>query len=168
MWKLAAVVLVVSACDRKPADPDRAPAGSAAPANMEAKLAADIAQAVDDVTSTPPEAIPEAAKQAAVAPTALLGTWQIKQLISIMDGKPGEPTPPIVDGSWVFADGGRFLKHGGNELEGTFVLTKDKLVIAAIGPALTYTVDKLTATELVVTQWITGDMGTTTVLARAK
>jgi len=153
------VLLVTLGCERKaePSKPAPAPAD---------EVARDIVKAVDELANTPPEPIPAAVKQAAVAPTALLGTWKIKHLVYIKDGKPGAPESPIVEGTWTFADAGRFVKQGGNDLEGTYVLTPDRLTISALGPALEYTVDKVTQSELVVTQMILPDMGTTTVLER--
>jgi len=154
-------VLAIVACNRSGDGPTPAPAA-------ESKIADDIARTVDDLARKPPEAIPETAKQAAVAPTALLGTWKIKHLVYIKDGKPGASEPPIVEGTWTFEGGGRFVKGGGNELEGTFVLTKDELIVSTLGLALDYSVDKLTGTELVVTQMILEGTGTTTVLERVR
>ena len=156
-------LLVFAAC--RSSDPE--PARETGRGQVETRAVKDIAQTAQDLLAKPPEPIAANDKRAAIAPTALVGTWRIKHLLYIKDGKPGKPEQPLMDGSWSFEAGGVFHKRGGNELEGTFVLTKDKLVISALGPALEYSVDKLTATELVVTSMIMPGMGTTTVLERA-
>ncbi|MFY0532100.1 lipocalin family protein [Nannocystis pusilla] len=131
----------------------------------EEEVAHDLVKTAEALVNQPPEPIPAATKQAAVDPKALLGTWNIRHIVYIQDGKPRPPEQPIVEGAWTFEDGGRFVKKGGNEAEGTFVLTADGLVISAFG-TVEYSLDKLTATELVVTQMITENMGSTTVLDR--
>jgi hypothetical protein len=166
--------LSLAACNRS-SEPEKVIVVASPPATPaprapvdDQRLANDIAQTAKDVYAMPPEPIADRDKAAAIAPTALVGTWHIKHIIYINDGKRGAPTLPIVDGSWVFTSDGKFEKLGGNELEGAFVLTKDKLVVSALGPALDYTIDKLTAKDLVVTMMIMPGMGTSTVLEKVK
>lgn len=65
-----------------------------------------------------------------------------------------------------FKADGTWQKRGGNDLDGKFVLTPKGLVIEALGPALEYRVDKLTATELMVTATIMDGMTNATILER--
>jgi hypothetical protein len=161
------VILTVAACGRS-SEPHANAGESSSKVAVEAKAAADIVKGAEDILSQPAEPITERDKQAAVAPTALVGTWRIKHLIYIKDGAPGKPDEPLMDGTWIFDASGHFQKRGGNEVDGTFVLTKTALVVSGLGPTLEYSVDKLTATELVVTQMIMPGMGTSVVLERVK
>lgn len=134
------------ACGQPPAD-----RGASSEAASNAAVARDVQRTVEDLMAKPPEAIPAAVTAQAVDPAKLLGTWSILHIIYKEDGAAKPPTPPIMPGTWSFTKDGGFHKGGGNELDGTYVLTAGTLVISALGPALDYRVDSLTATELVVT-----------------
>jgi hypothetical protein len=163
--RLIALLLFAVACGRADKPPDQEPK-SAAP--LPPKVAKEVAQTVDELTRNPPEKIADKDRAAAVDPKALVGTWKIKQLIGTIDHKARPPEEPIVPGTWTFKADGTWHKAGGNELDGKFVLTPKALIIEAIGPALEYHVDKLTATELVVTTTIMDGMSNSTVLERVK
>ena len=158
---VVSVLLVAGACESR----DEPPPPSVV-SRAEEAAAQDLVKTAEELANQQPAPIPAAAKQAAVDPKALLGTWKIKHLVYIRDGKPLAPEEPIVEGTWTFEEGGRWVKKGGNDLEGTFVLNPDRLVISAFGSPVEYSVDKVTASELVVTTMVLDGMGTTTVLDR--
>lgn len=145
---------------------DKAPEREIAP--LPPSVAKDVARTLDDLTSKPPQPISKERRAEAVDPKAILGTWHLRTLIATIDYKARPPSEPIVPGTWTFSADGKWKLSGGNDIEGKFVLTPDKLVIEALGPALEYHVDKLTATELVVTTTIMPGMTNTTKLERAK
>ncbi|MDC0722926.1 hypothetical protein [Nannocystis bainbridge] len=154
------VLLVMGACESKGEPPP--PVVSKA----EDAVAHEIVKTAEELANQQPAPIPADTKRAAIDPKALLGTWRIKHLVYIRDGKPLDPEEPVVEGTWSFEEGGRWVKKGGNDLEGTFALTPDRLVISALGSPVEYSVDKVTVSELVVTTAIVDGMGTTTVLDR--
>lgn len=157
------ILLLVASCGTADKAPERETVVPVPPA-----IAKDIARTLDDLQSKPPEPIAAKDRAAAIDPKAIVGTWKIKQLISTIDHKARPPSEPIVPGTWTFKADGTWQKRGGNDLDGRFVLTAKGLVIEALGPALEYRVDKLTATELMVTATIMDGMSNATILEREK
>ncbi len=157
------ILLLVAACKNSDKAPGRETAAPVPPA-----VAKDIARTLDDLQSKPPEPIGAKDRAAAIDPKAIVGTWKIKQLIATIDHKARPPSEPIMPGTWTFKADGTWQKRGGNDLDGKFVLTPKGLVIEALGPALEYRVDKLTATELMVTATIMEGMTNATILEREK
>jgi len=162
--RLIVLILLATACGRDKAPNQETKGAAPLPPNVEKQ----VVETVDELSKSPPERIPDKDRAAAIDPKALVGTWKIKQLIATIDHKARPPEEPIVPGTWTFKADGTWEKRGGNDLDGKFVLTPKGLVIEAFGPALEYHIDKLTATELVVTTVITEGMSNATVLERVK
>ncbi|HEY4056791.1 MAG TPA: lipocalin family protein [Kofleriaceae bacterium] len=181
MRKLVLVMLapiVFGACKKEPPQPVPVATVEAKTAvvavgpngteQVDPKLAQDITQAANEVLDAPAQPIAAETAAAAVDPSVLVGTWNLKHTVSTIDYKARDPEDPLMPMTWTFTKDGTFTTHGGNELVGTFVLTKASLVISAVGVPIEYKVDKATATDLVVTSTIMPGMSNTTVLERVK
>ena len=118
-WPLAALLLVVVACNSKPVP---APEPVAAP-SAQVVTDPETVKAAEKVLATPPEPINAKAKAAAKDPAMVLGEWAIRSMQSTIDGKVGSAEAPLVPGSWVLTQDGKYRKLGGNEIEGTIVFT---------------------------------------------
>jgi hypothetical protein len=113
-----------------------------------ADVAKEVVQAVNTLTTTPPEPLSAAQQAAAKDPGKLVGRWNILKTIAVTNGTASEPSEPLMPTAWVITADGHLQVDGGMQISATYVYTGDKLVISGMGPVLEYRVTKLTDTDL--------------------
>lgn len=96
-----------------------------------------------------PAEAPSAADRAAEKdPGKLVGRWQVVHTIHKTNGKAAAPARPIVPATWELTRDGRMLIKGGMTINARYIYTGEALIVSGFGPKQTYSIARLTDTEL--------------------
>jgi hypothetical protein len=136
---------------------------------VDPKTSKSIINAVRTLTKGPAEQPSAADRAAGMDPGKLVGRWQIVHTIHKTNGKAGAPARPIVPAQWELTRDGRLLIKGGMTINARYIYTGEALIISGLGPKQTYTIARLTASELEVVATIAAGslrIENTTVLKR--
>lgn len=165
---LLVAVVAIAACKEPP---QAVPVPLDPPVHVDDETAETIVETTKALLEAKPEPIAANDAAQAVDATALHGTWRIRHTIHATNGEKSAPSEPLAPTRWELRPDGVLKVDGPMQIDGRYVYTGKTLVISALGPKATYTVDALTQSELRVTGTIeagTVKLENTIVLDREK
>lgn len=166
----APVARVAPAPKATPLDPDPVVVVQGQPGRkVDPKTSKSIIDAVRSLQKGPAEQPSAADRASGKDPGKLVGRWQIVHTIHKTNGKAGAPAKPIVPAQWELTRDGRLLIKGGMTINARYIYTGAALIISGLGPKQTYTIARLTDSDLEVVATIAAGslrIENTTVLRR--